>query len=209
MSSSSTSPPGWSFIPRQDTRAGRSRTRFWRMFPGSQLADRSVRESSTGSTKTRRVSSLPQRPIAGARALVTQWESRSVEKTYLALVSGSVADEEAIIDAPIGRDPKNRQRMAVVRSGRPAVTRFRVVERFPSSHAARGFDRDRAHAPDSGPSGLHRSPNRRGSALWQSAVDGPSSSNASFSMPVRLRFSYQTVSGCDWRHLCRTSCEPC
>jgi 23S rRNA pseudouridine1911/1915/1917 synthase len=69
----------------------------------------------------------------GRTSLVTQWESRSVEKTYLALVSGSVADEEAIIDAPIGRDPKNRQRMAVVRSGRPAITRFRVVQRFPSS----------------------------------------------------------------------------
>jgi 23S rRNA pseudouridine1911/1915/1917 synthase len=41
-----------------------------------------------------------------------------------------VTDEEVTIDAPIGRDPKNRQRMAVLRSGRPAVTRFRVVERF-------------------------------------------------------------------------------
>src|SRR5215216_6257193 len=69
----------------------------------------------------------------GRTALVSQWEDRSVEKTYLALVAGSVADEEAIIDAPIGRDPKNRQRMAVVRSGRPAVTRFRVVERLPNT----------------------------------------------------------------------------
>jgi 23S rRNA pseudouridine1911/1915/1917 synthase len=66
----------------------------------------------------------------GRTALVTQWESRSVDKTYLALVSGSVRDEEAIIDAPIGRDPKNRQRMAVVRSGRPALTTFHVAERF-------------------------------------------------------------------------------
>jgi len=69
----------------------------------------------------------------GRASLITQWESRSVEKIYLALVSGSVADEEAIIDAPVGRDPKNRQRMAVVRSGRPAVTRFRVLERFPNA----------------------------------------------------------------------------
>lgn len=69
----------------------------------------------------------------GRTALVTQWETRSVEKTYLALVSGSLEDEEATIDAPIGRDPKNRQRMAVLRSGRPAVTHFRVVERFPDS----------------------------------------------------------------------------
>ena len=69
----------------------------------------------------------------GRKSLVGQWEERSVEKTYLALVSGSVADGEAIIDAPIGRDPKNRQRMAVVRTGRPAVTRFRVVERLPNT----------------------------------------------------------------------------
>ena len=69
----------------------------------------------------------------GRTALVAQWESRSVEKTYLALVLGSVGDEEAIIDAPIGRDAKNRQRMAVVRTGRPAVTIFRVVERFRNS----------------------------------------------------------------------------
>jgi 23S rRNA pseudouridine1911/1915/1917 synthase len=67
----------------------------------------------------------------GRTTLISQWEDRTVEKTYLALVAGSVADEEATIDAPIGRDPKNRQRMTVLRSGRPAVTRFRVVERFP------------------------------------------------------------------------------
>src|SRR5215212_6311457 len=69
----------------------------------------------------------------GRTSLVSQWEERSVEKTYLALVTGSVADEEATIDAPIGRDPKNRQRMAVLRSGRPAVTHFRVLERFPNA----------------------------------------------------------------------------
>jgi 23S rRNA pseudouridine1911/1915/1917 synthase len=69
----------------------------------------------------------------GRTSLVIQWEERSVEKTYLALVSGLVADGEAIIDAPIGRDPKYRQRMAVVRTGRAAVTRFRVLERFPNT----------------------------------------------------------------------------
>jgi 23S rRNA pseudouridine1911/1915/1917 synthase len=69
----------------------------------------------------------------GRTSLISQWDDRSVEKTYLALVAGSVADEEATIDAPIGRDPKNRQRMAVLRSGRPAVTRFRVIERFPNA----------------------------------------------------------------------------
>jgi 23S rRNA pseudouridine1911/1915/1917 synthase len=66
----------------------------------------------------------------GRTALVGQWETRSVDKSYLALVSGSLMDEEATIDAPIGRDPKNRQRMAVVRTGRSAVTHFHVIERF-------------------------------------------------------------------------------
>jgi 23S rRNA pseudouridine1911/1915/1917 synthase len=67
----------------------------------------------------------------GRTSLVNQWAEQSVEKTYLALVSGVVGENEATIDAPIGRDPKSRQRMAVVRSGRPALTHFRVVERFP------------------------------------------------------------------------------
>ena len=66
----------------------------------------------------------------GRGSLVSQWADKSVEKTYLALVAGVVDDREATIEAPIGRDPKNRQRMAVVRSGRPAVTHFRVLERF-------------------------------------------------------------------------------
>jgi 23S rRNA pseudouridine1911/1915/1917 synthase len=66
----------------------------------------------------------------GRTSLVHQWADRSLEKTYLALAAGRVPENEATIDAPIGRDPKNRQRMAVIRSGRPAVTHFEVVERF-------------------------------------------------------------------------------
>jgi 23S rRNA pseudouridine1911/1915/1917 synthase len=66
----------------------------------------------------------------GRTALVSQWGARTVAKTYLALVVGVIEEEEATVDAPIGRDPKNRQRMAVVRSGREAVTHFRVLERF-------------------------------------------------------------------------------
>lgn len=69
----------------------------------------------------------------GRTSLVSQWAVRSVDKGYLALVVGAVEDDEATIDAPIGRDPKNRQRMAVVRTGRPAVTHFRVIERFPTA----------------------------------------------------------------------------
>lgn len=66
----------------------------------------------------------------GRTALVSQWGARAVTKTYIALVAGVIDEEEATIDAPIGRDPKNRQRMAVIRSGREAITHFRVLERF-------------------------------------------------------------------------------
>lgn len=66
----------------------------------------------------------------GRTSLVSQWAEREVEKTYLALVVGNIEEDEATIDAPIGRDPKNRQRMAVVRGGREAVTHYRVLERF-------------------------------------------------------------------------------
>ena len=63
-------------------------------------------------------------------SLAQQWQARTVDKRYIALVAGTVDEEEASIDAPIGRDPKNRQRMAVVRSGRDALTHFAVRERF-------------------------------------------------------------------------------
>jgi 23S rRNA pseudouridine1911/1915/1917 synthase len=66
----------------------------------------------------------------GRTALIEQWGSGGVEKRYFALVSGVVEDDEATIDAPIGRDPKNRQRMAVVRNGRKGLSHFSVLERF-------------------------------------------------------------------------------
>lgn len=63
-------------------------------------------------------------------SLVRQWQERTVEKTYIALVSGRVDEEEASIDVPIGRDTANRLRMAAVRSGRDARSSFTVTERF-------------------------------------------------------------------------------
>ena len=63
-------------------------------------------------------------------ALVIQWEQRTVRKCYLALASGVVEPDEGTIDAPVGRDPNNRQRMAVIARGRPAVTHFTVRRRY-------------------------------------------------------------------------------
>jgi 23S rRNA pseudouridine1911/1915/1917 synthase len=67
---------------------------------------------------------------AAQAGLMAQLKARRVRKTYLALVLGSVAAAVGRIEAPIGRDPKDRKRMAIVPDGRPAVTGYRVRERF-------------------------------------------------------------------------------
>jgi 23S rRNA pseudouridine1911/1915/1917 synthase len=69
---------------------------------------------------------------AAYHALVAQLAAREVTREYLALVHDRVAASEGRIDAPIGRDPYHRQRMAVrpEGKGRRAVTRFRVRERL-------------------------------------------------------------------------------
>ena len=63
-------------------------------------------------------------------SLMAQLKARRIKKTYLALVQGSVAAAVGRIEAPIGRDPKHRTRMAVVKDGRASVTGYRVRERF-------------------------------------------------------------------------------
>lgn len=62
--------------------------------------------------------------------LLRLWQRRDVLKQYTALVVGSFPEETATVDAPIGRDPNNRKRMAVVASGRPAVSRLVVTARY-------------------------------------------------------------------------------
>lgn len=69
----------------------------------------------------------------GQKLLLDQWADGTVQKGYKALVHGVVEPNEATIDAPIGRDPADRQRMAVLASGKPAVTHFTVQERFDSA----------------------------------------------------------------------------
>ncbi len=61
-------------------------------------------------------------------ALQRLFKRRRVDKTYLALVEDRIEPREGIIEAPIGRDKRNRKRMAVVRSGREAYTAYRVRE---------------------------------------------------------------------------------
>jgi 23S rRNA pseudouridine1911/1915/1917 synthase len=65
-------------------------------------------------------------------ALARQLKARTVERRYVALVHGRVAHAAGVIETAIGRDPRDRLRMAVrpAEAGRPAVTRYRVLERF-------------------------------------------------------------------------------
>ena len=90
----------------------------------------SGRASSTGSTGTRPGLLMVAKTDAAQASLMAQLKARRVKKTYLALVLGSVQAAVGRIEAPIGRDPKNRMRMAVVPDGRPSVTGYRVRERF-------------------------------------------------------------------------------
>jgi len=60
--------------------------------------------------------------------LSDQFKAHSVHKTYLVLVKGRLTPEEGIIEAPMGRDPRNRKRMAVVAEGREARTEYRVIK---------------------------------------------------------------------------------
>jgi 23S rRNA pseudouridine1911/1915/1917 synthase len=62
--------------------------------------------------------------------LVNQLVAKSVTRKYRAIVHGVITHDAGTIDAPLGRDPKNRQAMTVVDNGKHAVTHFNVIERF-------------------------------------------------------------------------------
>jgi len=69
------------------------------------------------------------RSLRAHTSLVEQLQSRAMSRQYRAVVMGEVI-AGGTVDAPVGRHPTDRKRMAVVASGRPAVTHYRVAERF-------------------------------------------------------------------------------
>lgn len=71
------------------------------------------------------------RTPAAYHALVAQFSARQVARTYLGMVHGVVEEPEGVVDAPIGRSERHPTRMAVTAGGRPARTRYQVVERGP------------------------------------------------------------------------------
>jgi 23S rRNA pseudouridine1911/1915/1917 synthase len=64
---------------------------------------------------------------AAQAALMRQFGEREVDKEYVALVRGQAPAARGRIEAPVGRDPRDRQRMAVVARGRSAVTDYEVI----------------------------------------------------------------------------------
>ncbi|MEK4228664.1 RluA family pseudouridine synthase [Solibacillus sp. FSL H8-0538] len=63
-------------------------------------------------------------------SLVDQLVKKTVTRKYTALVHGHIAHDKGTIDAPIGRDVKDRQKQAVVDNGKNAITHFQVMERM-------------------------------------------------------------------------------
>ena len=68
---------------------------------------------------------------AAHRSLAEQIQQKTAKRVYWAILTGNIAEEEGVIHGAIGRNPKDRQKMAVVReNGKDATTHFRVLERF-------------------------------------------------------------------------------
>ncbi len=68
---------------------------------------------------------------AAHRSLAQQIQTKTAQRVYWAILTGNIREEEGVIHGAIGRSPKDRQKMAVVReNGKDATTKFRVLERF-------------------------------------------------------------------------------
>ena len=64
------------------------------------------------------------------KSLALQLKNHSVTRKYIAVVYNNVANDSGTIDAPIGRHPKDRKKMAIIQGGRNAVTHYKVIERL-------------------------------------------------------------------------------
>ncbi len=62
--------------------------------------------------------------------IAAQFADHSQKRIYEGIVTGNLKEDEGTVNAPIGRDRKDRKKMAVDENGRPAVTHYRVLERF-------------------------------------------------------------------------------
>jgi len=80
------------------------------------------------------------------RALAAQLKDHTLARTYECVVTGNLREERGTVDAPIGRSPRDRKKMAVVPGGRPAVTRWEVLARYPGcTHLRCRLETGRTH----------------------------------------------------------------
>ena len=69
---------------------------------------------------------------AAHEGLSAQWRVHSIKRIYHAILHGMIAENQGVIDAPIGRHPRDRKKMAVEpKNGKNAVTHYQVLERLP------------------------------------------------------------------------------
>ena len=66
----------------------------------------------------------------GYLGLIQQLQERTIKRVYTALILGALESDRGVIEAPLGRDPKNPTRRAVVADGKEARTRYEILERY-------------------------------------------------------------------------------
>lgn len=80
------------------------------------------------------------------RHLAAQLQDHTLARTYECIVVGSLREDAGTVDAPIGRHPADRKKMAVVSNGRPAVTHWTVLARYPGfTHVQCRLETGRTH----------------------------------------------------------------
>lgn len=80
------------------------------------------------------------------QVLAAQLKNKTSMRRYLAIVHGELTNDQGTIEAPIGRNPKDRKKQAIVAGGKPAVTHFEVLERFHGyTYLALKLDTGRTH----------------------------------------------------------------
>ena len=108
-------------------------------------------------------------------ALAEQLQDHSLYREYEAVCAGSLREDAGTVDAPVGRHPADRKRMAIDRkNGRRAVTHWTVLGRYPGcTHIQCRLETGRTHQ-DPGPPGLHRPSHSGGHGVWgQKALSRP------------------------------------
>ena len=80
------------------------------------------------------------------QALAAQLQDHTLARTYECIVVGNLREEAGTVDAPIGRHPVDRKKMAAVANGRPAVTHWEVLARYPGfTHLRCRLETGRTH----------------------------------------------------------------